>query len=173
MSVSKGLQKFFPKNSSLEIVAEPGRHFVDSAFTLATTIHTKKVTSRNQMKYFMYYINDGVYGSFSQLLTKRVKVQPKIYGKAEKPFCRCTIWGPTCDSLDKVWLIEILDCVLIEFFLFQILEDTVLPELDVGDWIFFENVGALTRVLATPFNSFPAAKTIAYISHENFDKILR
>jgi ornithine decarboxylase len=102
LSINEGLRKYFPNSLSVEVVAEPGRYLVNSAFTLATTIYAKKVTSRNGEKYCMYSINDGFYGSFSQLLTKRIHVQPKIFGKAGKPCCKCTIWGPTCDSLDKV-----------------------------------------------------------------------
>lgn len=50
---------------------------------------------------------------------------------------RSSIWGPTCDGLDVV------------------VEDTVLPVLNIGDWILFENMGAYTFAAASSFNGFP------------------
>lgn len=50
-----------------QIIAEPGRYVVASAFTLATNIVAKReVTDDNgSLVSTMYYINDGVYGSFN------------------------------------------------------------------------------------------------------------
>jgi diaminopimelate decarboxylase len=48
-----------------------------------------------------------------------------------------TVWGPTCDSMDKV-------------------SDTLaLPELAVGDWLVYENMGAYTIAGSCRFNGFP------------------
>jgi hypothetical protein len=54
------------------------------------------------------------------------------------------VWGPTCDSIDVI------------------LERCRLPELEVGDWIIFDNMGAYTRAAASPFNGFqpPAVQYI-------------
>lgn len=52
---------------------------------------------------FMYYINDGVYGSFNCLVFDHATVNPEVFGtdeKAEK--FPSSIWGPTCDSLDCI-----------------------------------------------------------------------
>ena len=49
-----------------------------------------------------------------------------------------SIWGPTCDGLD---------CIL---------ETTQLPELEVGDWIYFKDMGAYTMASASTFNGMPA-----------------
>jgi ornithine decarboxylase len=100
--VNRALDKFFPDSSGVEVIAEPGRYLVESAFTLATNIHSKKATQKYGDKYFMYHINDGVYGAFSMTLTKRMTVQPKVFGKTDEPMYKCTVWGPTCDGLDKV-----------------------------------------------------------------------
>ena len=54
------------------MIAEPGRYVAASAFTLAT-----QVTSRRIMgKEVMYYVNDGIYGSFNCLLYENQKVTP-------------------------------------------------------------------------------------------------
>lgn len=51
-----------------------------------------------------------------------------------------SIWGPTCDGLD------------------QVIENILLPELKLGDWLIFENMGAYTLPVASPFNGFPIPK---------------
>jgi len=54
------------------------------------------------------------------------------------------VWGPTCDSIDLI------------------LERCRLPELEIGDWIIFENMGSYTRAAASTFNGFqpPAVQYI-------------
>lgn len=65
----------------VHIIAEPGRYYVASAFTLATSIHSKRSVrgdkmSPNTITHNMYYINDGVYGSFNCLLYDHQHVTP-------------------------------------------------------------------------------------------------
>lgn len=48
----------------------------------------------------------------------------------------CSIWGPTCDGLDRI------------------VEQCDLPELQVGDWLLFENMGAYTVAASSTFNGF-------------------
>jgi hypothetical protein len=59
-----------------------------------------------------------------------------------------SIWGPTCDGLD------------------QVVEKTLLPLMSVGDWIIFENMGAYTLPVASPFNGFPVPK-VHVVAHES------
>lgn len=48
-----------------------------------------------------------------------------------------TLWGPTCDSIDKI-------------------SDAVpMPELKLGDWLVYENMGAYTIAGSCKFNGFP------------------
>lgn len=56
----------------------------------------------------------------------------------------CSIWGPTCDGLDRI------------------VERCGLPELQVGDWMLFENMGAYTVAAASTFNGFQRP-TIHYV----------
>jgi diaminopimelate decarboxylase len=46
-----------------------------------------------------------------------------------------SLFGPTCDSLDVICDVE-------------------LPDLQVGDWLYFTNMGAYTVASATHFNGF-------------------
>ena len=93
----------------------------------------------------MYYLNDGLYGSFNCVLFDHAKPLPQVLplekemkSKAHKS----SLWGPTCDGFD------------------QILDDEMLPLLDVGDWLYFEDMGAYTIASATSFNGF--TKPICY-----------
>jgi len=64
---------------------------------------------------------------------------------------KSTIFGPTCDSMD---------CIA---------RDIQLPELEVGEWMYFKNMGAYTTAAATPFNGFHAHPNTFYIkSDETF-----
>lgn len=74
--MNDALNEWFPPNNGVTIIAEPGRYFVASAFTLATKIHSIKKRS-NDESHIMYFINDGVYGSFSSILYDHSVVVPK------------------------------------------------------------------------------------------------
>ena len=51
----------------------------------------------------MYYINDGVYGSFNCLVFDHATVHPEVFGAEETaPKFPSSIWGPTCESLDCI-----------------------------------------------------------------------
>lgn len=53
------IDKYFPEESGVTIIAEPGRYFATPTCTLVTRIHSiRKLEDEN----FMYYINDGTYG---------------------------------------------------------------------------------------------------------------
>jgi ornithine decarboxylase len=66
--VNAALDDYFPPSMGVQVIAEPGRYYVASAYTLATLVHSKRDT--------MYYINDGVYGSFNCILYDHAVVTP-------------------------------------------------------------------------------------------------
>ena len=47
-----------------------------------------------------------------------------------------SIWGPTCDGLDKIN------------------DSCLLPELNIGDWLYYEDMGAYTISAHSAFNGF-------------------
>lgn len=79
--VNAALDDFFP-DPSVHVIAEPGRYYVASAYTLACNIHsvrrveTKDPVTGNLVARNMYYINDGVYGSFNCMLYDHQQVTP-------------------------------------------------------------------------------------------------
>lgn len=149
--INSALDDFFP-DPNVEIIAEPGRFYVCSAFTLACNIYsirnvcqsdgTENDINGNPMKvHRMYFINDGVYGSFNCILYDHQVVVPKpLNDYSNTKLYSSSIWGPTCDGLD------------------QVIEEVKLPEMSVGDWLIFEDMGAYTLPVASSFNGFPIPK---------------
>ncbi|KAI9668192.1 MAG: Ornithine decarboxylase [Bathelium mastoideum] len=160
--LSRALDAHFPP--SIRIIGEPGRYYVSSAFTIACSIIARRSVWEPELKTasYMLYMNDGVYGNFSSIIFDHQHPEARIL-KAGKWFLydknRCasdaeqgiqySIWGPTCDGID---------CIA---------ESCSLPQtLDVGDWLYFEDMGAYTKCSATRFNGFTDSHDTVYISSE-------
>lgn len=157
MIVNQGLETYFP-GGNVHIIAEPGRFYVASAFTLVTNIQSKKNiydATTDAVNHKMYYINDGVYGSFNCLLYDHQIVKPILLQSRSEDETKyaSTIWGPTCDALD------------------EIIRDIPLPDLEMGDFIIFENMGAYTIPVASPFNGFPLPKVFCFIARDVWQMI--
>lgn len=102
---------------------------------------------------FIDYINDGVYGSFNCIMFDHQTVHPYVVtlngsfpsssSLAREALIPCSVWGPTCDSIDCV-------CPLVE-----------LPSgLEVGDWLGFRGMGAYTLCAASQFNGFETSHVV-------------
>uniref|UniRef100_A0A3B3ZRP9 ornithine decarboxylase n=1 Tax=Periophthalmus magnuspinnatus TaxID=409849 RepID=A0A3B3ZRP9_9GOBI len=134
--INPALDKYFPVDHKLKIIAEPGRFYVASAYTLVVNIIAKKDEGTTD-RTIMYYVNDGVYGSFNCILFDHAHCLPSLHKpKPDEPLYPCSIWGPTCDGLDRI------------------VEQCTLPDLQVGDWLVFENMGAYTVAASSTFNGF-------------------
>jgi len=220
-AVNPLLDKLFP---NVNIIAEPGRYYVSSAYTLFLPIIARRVVHyeyeegddakdelqlrisplkisvetanfenvqkgdvvnasqivRNSHPGFMYFTSEGMYGAFNCIyfdhaqvhgkpLTQYHKLIDDVFTRLglsddvvnklnilpEHPFMEalapvtgiqdqfaCSIWGPTCDSMD---------CIT---------KYCDLPELVIGDWLYFENMGAYTHAAATEFNGFKKSRII-------------
>ena len=90
----------------------------------------------------MYYVDDGIYGSFNIRNLDGIKVQPKILTCSEDgdKLDGSSIWGPTCDSIDCLF------------------EQIYLPKLKCGDWLYYDNFGDYTISSGTNFNGFDKPK---------------
>lgn len=151
ISINEALEEHFPAN--VRIIAEPGRYYTANAFTLATNIIARRevaATTEGNLKAYMLYMNDGVYGNFSNIIFDHQHPVPQVLD----PNCgnymtEYSIWGPTCDGIDVIS------------------NHCYLPgTIDVGDWLFFENMGAYTKCSATRFNGFTDKHETIYISSE-------
>ncbi|KAH8372683.1 hypothetical protein KR009_002836 [Drosophila setifemur] len=144
---NNSVQKHFP-DERVKIIAEPGRYFVAAAYTLICKIHAKREirNEAGKLDTVMYYLNDGVYGSFNCILYDHQVVTAEHYleGADSLPQFKSLIWGPSCDALDKIS------------------EDLRLPNLNRGDLLGFSNMGAYTMPIASPFNGFELPKTLYF-----------
>ena len=158
--VNKATEEYFSDIKDLTLIAEPGRYFCCAAFTLVTHITSKRTVESGSQPSFMYYVNDGVYGSFNNLIFDHADLpQPRfLVRKSDGGYIHatsldfsheysCSVWGPTCDSMD---------CLS---------KSIKLPELNVGDWIIFDYMGAYTLVAASRFNGMNKAKVLYLNSH--------
>uniref|UniRef100_A0A672I0C6 ornithine decarboxylase n=1 Tax=Salarias fasciatus TaxID=181472 RepID=A0A672I0C6_SALFA len=157
--INESLDEFFPSESGVRIIAEPGRYFVESAFTLAVNVIAKKTvmneteensdnTESGPDRTMEYYINDGVFGSISSVLNF-----PDAVGSSELKY-KSVIWGPTCDCIDKV------------------LENYWIPELRVGDWLLMDNAGAYTLSICSDFNNFERALIYFSASADTYNRFM-
>jgi len=132
----------------VRFIGEPGRFLVADGVTLATNVIGRRVvepTVEDDEHHVMYFLNDGIYGSFNCLLHDHATAVPRVLlqdGRVPSQFAcpphpSSSLWGPTCDGLD---------CI--------IKDSADLPSLDVGDWLAFEGWGAYTVAAATTFNGF-------------------
>lgn len=118
------------------LLAEPGRYLVAPAVVSITTVTGKSV--RHGIRW--YYLDDGVYGSYSGQVFDHA-CYPIQTLKNGETFCS-VLAGPTCDSIDIV------------------AENVNLPELEIGDLIIGLQMGAYTAATKTRFNSLPDAKLV-------------
>ncbi len=135
----------------VNVIAEPGRFFCTKSHILVFNIIgiKKKLDKPTNKHSFQYTINEGIYGSFSAVMFDYAKPIIKPFNERnEEELYKSTVFGPTCDSLDKIT------------------EEAMLPEMAVGDWCFVENFGAYTRASSTSFNGFRPGQ-VYYIQHES------
>ena len=133
----------FADVAGLRVIAEPGRYMVASTHTLVVNIISKKErVGDDGQKEFVYYLNDGIYGSFNCIFFDHQKPVICPFNERDGQLYRSKIFGPTCDSID------------------MIIEQTMLPELAIGEWCYVQQFGAYTASASTSFNGFANAGTV-------------
>ncbi|KAF9088608.1 hypothetical protein BGX27_002661 [Mortierella sp. AM989] len=178
--------------SDIRVIAEPGRYYVNSAFTLAAqvigrrSLVVKPPSSPNHFirtpplspvsdsspdsgsssdsspgadAQYMYYLNDGIFGSFAAIKyfprdcsPKALRSGGKFVYHQQKPrqqqkyqgelpyngtHTKAIVWGPTLANPD---------CITME---------ATMPVLQNGDWVYYEDVGAYSIAVATEFHGIP------------------
>eukprot|EP00957_Ditylum_brightwellii_P087489 6659825-Ditylum_brightwellii.AAC.1 len=170
------LDKLFPLNlqdndnqtpslSSLNIISEPGRYFVEAAFALCSRIYSVRLeegdfdNGRRQRRH--YYIAQGVHGVFKDALLCDESFVPiplrigdeddddyvelndndtfpvATHTTSEEELYHSTVHGPSGEVFDVV-------C-----------PDCQLPGLNVGDWLIFDRMGAYTLSIAARGGRLP------------------
>ena len=121
----------------IRILAEPGRYIAAPAMTCLTTV----VGRARRGSRMWYYLDDGVYNSFSGQIfdhTRYPLIAPDARGEPQPS----VLAGPTCDSIDVI------------------ADDLLLGEMQIGDLIIAPLMGAYTAATATTFNSLPRARIL-------------
>jgi ornithine decarboxylase len=133
-TINTEIDRLFPKD--MEILAEPGRFFVATAVTSIATVIGKAVRDGKPC----YYIDDSVYHTFSGIIFDHCPYHFKSLRTGEPEVC--AVFGQTCDGLDTISQSE------------------TLPELEIDDLVYSEDIGAYSNASATWFNGFPPAKVV-------------
>lgn len=114
------------------LMCEPGRALVAAGCSLLVQVQLRK---ENEI-----YINDGIYGSLSEMLAAKIRLPVRLIrlqGEVSSGQRDFRVYGPTCDSLD----------VLPHAFRLP-------DDLREDDWLEIGLVGAYSNAVATQFNGF-------------------
>lgn len=130
-----------------------------------------------------YTINNSVYSAFNNIMFDHATVRPRVLrernGKVfasktvegflefdedtipevlpvNQQLYTSTVFGNTCDSIDVV------------------ARSVLLPKLEVGDWLYFQNMGAYTMAASSNFNGFqPSEKFyVCSVQPEYFEALI-
>lgn len=132
--INAEIDRLFSKDT--EILAEPGRFLVATAATVVARIIGKAFRDGKTC----YYIDDSVYHTYSGIIFDHCQYRVKSFRKGAAELC--TVFGQTCDGMDAITLSE------------------ALPELQIGDLVYSENIGAYSNASSTWFNGFAPAKVV-------------
>jgi len=128
------IKRLFPPD--MEILAEPGRFLVANACMVVAKVVGKAFRDGKPC----YYINDGVYHTYSGQVFDHVTYPVMSFSEGETQIS--AVFGPTCDAFDTITL------------------SADLPDLEIGDLVYSENIGAYSHASSTYFNGFPPAKVV-------------
>ncbi|XP_075553537.1 ornithine decarboxylase-like [Dermacentor variabilis] len=140
--VNACLEKHFPESYGVTVISEPGGFVVSSALSIYTKIIGKRMSDGSDAtspSVCMYYINESMYKSFIMSFYNEDVIHPEPLKEVAGPMQPSMIWGITCDGSDRIK------------------SACGLPDMDVGDWLCFENMGAYSITITSPFNGFPNA----------------
>lgn len=131
----------YPKH--VRIIAEPGRVLSAPSISAISTV----VGRAERQNATWYYIDDGVYGSYSGQIFDHALYPLTVFSDS-KETAMAVLAGPTCDSIDVV------------------MEGGELPTLEMGDLVVGRVMGAYTLATASEFNSLPIPKLVTLNLHE-------
>ena len=131
--INEYLERYF---TNYRIIAEPGRVLSGPCMALAARVMGKSLRGG----VWWYYLDEGLYGSFSGKVFDHADY-PLFVPRSGETF-NSVLAGPTCDSFDVLY------------------ENIALPQLEIGDVLLFDSMGAYTSASATTFNGFPKAKIV-------------
>lgn len=132
-AIKDGIERLALRNDCV-LMCEPGRAIVANGCSLLVQVLLRKEDE--------IYINDGIYGSLSEMVVANMQLPVRLIRLDGEP-CRelidFTVYGPTCDSVD-------------------VLPSPFRLPADVreDDWIEIGQIGAYSSAVASRFNGFLA-----------------
>jgi ornithine decarboxylase len=132
--VNAEIDRLFARD--IEILAEPGRYLAATAATCVMRIIGK---ARRDGK-TCYYVDDSVYHTFSGIVFDHCQYRIKAFRPGEPSMC--TVFGQTCDGMDTI------------------AQSEELPDLEIDDLLYAEDIGAYSNASSTQFNGFQPAQVV-------------
>ncbi|NXK06196.1 AZIN2 inhibitor, partial [Herpetotheres cachinnans] len=135
--INSALDLYFPDGCGVEIVARPGRYYVTSAFTFAASITAMEEVPADQPG------SDGRCDGGMGPPVCPSPPEPSPCSPPEEEPCpdhpsySSSLWGPLGHTEDRI------------------ADGLELPELQVGDWLIFEDMGAYTIATSSPLGGYP------------------
>jgi ornithine decarboxylase len=134
----ENIQKYFydkeEQKYTVDFIAEPGRFIVASSHTLVLSIINKKIRFNQEPneKEIIYYVNDSIYSTLNNIIHDHFIVSNENlfpFNERDEKRYKSTIYGPTCDSLDKIT------------------DSIMLPDLLCGEYLYIEKIGAYSTAV--------------------------
>ncbi|NXJ88881.1 AZIN2 inhibitor, partial [Corythaixoides concolor] len=131
--MNSALDLYFPDGCGVEIVATPGRYYVTSAFTFAASITAMEEVPVEQPG------SDGTdeAGHCGILIPHSHSISPLQRPCPDRPSRSSSLRGPPAHAEDRI------------------ADGLELPELQVGDWLIFQDMGAYTMATSSPLEGRP------------------
>ncbi|XP_078494653.1 antizyme inhibitor 2-like [Ciona intestinalis] len=148
--VTATIDRLFPPETGLTVIAEPGRFFVENAFAFVTSVHGKAIVN----DVAKYYIGAGIFTTFWLSTFDHSQKIPESLSRPnnDKSYVSM-VYGPTCAGFDIV------------------LNSVMLPEAQINDWWFFDNMGAYSALNILGFNGYLVIKAAFFISEDIWNEI--
>lgn len=145
-AIKSGMDTYF-SDIKADFIAEPGRFMVAASGFHATKVYGRKGGDSTEKQ--AIYMDDGAYGSFNHVIYDHAVPKPKYFREypADAPLIPTQVFGPTCDGMDQV-------CEE---------DDTACPRIEVGDWLYWDEMGAYTHTASFVFNGYTNIPNKTYV----------
>ncbi|NXF56909.1 AZIN2 inhibitor, partial [Ciccaba nigrolineata] len=135
--INSALDLYFPDGCGVEIVATPGRYYVTSAFTFAANITARDEGPAEQPGSDGRACGDKSLWPWGALIPCHCSISPLQRPCPDPPSCSSSLRGPPGHAGGRI------------------ADGLELPELQVGDWLIFEDMGAYTIASSSPLAGCP------------------
>lgn len=150
--VNQAIDEYFP-DDTVEIIAEPGRYMVNTAFKLVSQINSKNIVNIDQQNIRMYYVDVSVYNSLMSIFF-RDYYDCKAVNNGNSKVYPSILWGASQDSNDRISRTY-----------------QYLPDLNIGDWLILEETGSYSLSRCCGYNGLPLPNVCAVINQNDWSML--